>query len=126
MLFRFLFWLMTLRVNFKLKRKMAKNKELAELISKEGFSVQIETDCKKVSRYFELTGAGFSSNNGVLPESTIQIRLADAKSLWRIMRELRRDKSQIFNYIQNKELFFEGDFSVLQRMFTIKEMLDAA
>lgn len=125
MLFSFLLWLAAWRIRLKLFFVFRKHPSIRQELLNENISLQIQTIDKKHLRCFVLNQTRFKSFTRELDQPNIKVIFPDAKIAREVFKAMREDKSQIFTFIQEKKVNIEGDFSVLQKLFLIKEKIDA-
>jgi hypothetical protein len=124
MILSFLLWLAAWRIRLKLFFVYKKFPDIREELVKESFSMQIQTLDKKNLRCFVLKHAIFKSFTAEMESPSIKIIFPDAKVAREVFKAVRKDKSQIFTFIQEQKVSIEGDFTTLQKLFLLKERID--
>lgn len=95
-----------------------------------GFTVQVQTQDKRFNRTIILEQGRLhlkkeqSSTEDSPKEHHIQIVFDNTKDAFKLSNELRKDKHKIFTMIQDQKVMIKGDFSVIQSIFSFKELLD--
>lgn len=125
MIFKFSLWLLALRIRIRLFLARRKDPQLQTLLSESDIALQVQTLDQKTVRCFIISKGKFSSVGRALNQNNVvKVSFKDSQSAREITSELRKDKSQVFAMIQEQKIFFEGDFSALQKLFVLKERLD--
>lgn len=124
MFFSFLLWLAAWRIRLKLFFAFRKYPELRNELLNDVISIQVETVDKKHSRCFTLAHAKFKSSRHELDSPSIKVIFPNETIAREVFKAMREDKSRIFTFIQEKKVNMEGDFSILQKLFLLKEKLD--
>jgi hypothetical protein len=130
-IFSFLLWFAAWRIRLKLFFVTRKNPSLLDEFIDGDTSIQVQTKDKKSLRCFVLQKStkkriSFHSFAKELEQPSLTVIFPDGNTAREIISALRKDKSQIFNFIQEQKLTMEGDFSILQKLFAIKEKMEAS
>lgn len=126
MFFSFLLWLVAWRIRVKLFFAFRKHPELRSELINDIISIQVETFDEKHIRSYVLAHAKFTSSRQKLDSPSIKVIFPNETTAREVFKALREDKSKIFTFIQEKKMNMEGDFSILQKLFSLKEKLDGS
>jgi hypothetical protein len=127
MIFKLFLWLLAWRLRLKLFLALRKDAGLQQFLTENDLALQVQTIDQKAVRCFIIRNGKFNSFSHALDQdNVVKVSFKDGKNARNIISELRKDKSQIFAMIQEQKIIFEGDFSVLQKFFALKERLDQA
>ena len=125
MIFKLFLWLLAWRLRIRIFLALRKDPGLQQFLSERDIALQVQTVDQKTIRCFIILKGKFNSFSHSLEQNNVvKVSFKDSKSARHIISELRKDKSQVFAMIQEQKIIFEGDFSVLQTLFTLKERLD--
>jgi len=124
MIFSLLLWFAAWRIRLKLFFVFRKHPNLLNDLLNENISLQIQTSDKTSSRCFILEYGVFKSFKKELIDPGIKVIFPNGKIAREVFKAMRQDKSQIFTFIQEKKVTIEGDFSILQKLFLLKEKID--
>ena len=127
MIFKLFLWLLAWRLRIRIFLALRKDPGLQAFLSERDIALQVQTIDQKTVRCFIILKGKFNSFSHALEQgNVVKVSFKDSKSARQIISELRKDKSQVFAMIQEQKIIFEGDFSVLQTLFALKERLEQA
>lgn len=130
MLFTLLFWLAVTRLRLRLFLLSLFKKTAFANLQILSFAVQVQTQDKAFNRTIVLEQGKLHLIKGQFsiedpPQANhIQVIFDNTKDAFKLSNELRKDKHKIFNMIQEQQIKVQGDFTLIQTIFTFKEMLD--
>lgn len=131
MLFTLLFWLAVTRLRLRLFLLSLFEKATFANVQTLGFAVQVQTQDRGFDRTIileqgklHLLKAQAALKETSPEEKHIKVIFDNTQDAFKLSNELRKDKHKIFNMIQEQEITIQGDFSLIQTIFSFKEMLD--
>ena len=127
MLFSILLWLMLWRLRFRLFLLKVRKRASWEEVCQHTLNIGIKTVDDRVDKNFSFTGGKFLTTNAENQENeSLTVIFKNSREAIQIARALRKDKHQIFSFIQDQKIKIEGNLGLIQTAFQIKETLDAA
>ncbi len=129
MLFSFLLWLMALRIKLRLFFVSIFHKALFTELKTLRLGLQIQSKDRDIVRSIMLDHGKVSSTARPLSDEQktnphLIVSFAQASEAPTIFKTLKNNKEQIFNFIQEQKILIEGDMSVLQTLFALKEKME--
>ena len=124
MIFSFLLWFAAWQIRLKLFFARRKNPSIIDEFLENDIILQIQTQDKKSLRCYVISKHGFNSFSTASENPSLTVTFPDGKTAKNIISAVRKDKSQVFTFIQEQKFTMEGDFSILQKLFALKEKID--
>ena len=127
MLLTLFFWLALIRIKFRLLRLRFFRNALFREVSAFSFLMRIRTRDERFDQYLSFENGKvrtFSQADHEIPANVLTVTFNNTSEAFSISKEVRQEKEKIFEFIQQQKVVMEGDFAVLQTIFSVKEVLD--
>ncbi len=121
-----LLWFASLRVKLKLFLAYRRNSHLKQELAEDRFLIHIRIEEDSFSRGFRFQESKLSYFKPSTKECDLCVLFPSKSIALEAVLAIAKDKSQIFNLIQEQKLKVEGDFSLVQTLLLTKEKIDEA